>query len=379
MLARIRPTERNTAIPPPAEPPAGGQGRAGDLALEPIDSIESAPHAWAELAERSGNIFSTREWASIWWRHFGHGRRLHVTACRDSDGDLIGILPLYGSSVGPLRTLRFLGQGPADELGPVCDRSEVERVAGVLSAGLRDRQWPWHILIADRLSGACDWGRLLGARTLEREQSPLLRIAGSSWEGFLAARSSNFREQVRRRERKLAREHRIAFRLADSASLERDFEVLVALHGLRWGGGSPAFAGPMKRFHREFASCALDRGWLRLWLLEVNGDPVAAWYGFRFAGSESYYQSGRDPAWDRYRVGFVLLAHTIREAFNDAVGEYRMLRGGESYKDRFATEDRGVETAAVYRGLGKAACAVASLARRTMPYRVRRRLAPLAG
>ena len=106
-----------------------------------------------------------------------------------------------------------------------------------------------------------------------------------------------------------------------------------------------------RSFHREFARCAFERGWLRLWFLEIDGDPVAAWYGFRFGEAESYYQSGRDPAWDRSSVGLVLLAHTIREAMGDGMREYRLLRGGESYKDRFATADPGLQTVARPRGV----------------------------
>ena len=47
--------------------------------------------------------------------------------------------------------------------------------------------------------------------------------------------------------------------------------------------------------------------------------PVAAWYGFRFAGIESYYQSGRDPEWDRHAVGAGILEHSIRQAFADGM------------------------------------------------------------
>ena len=100
-------------------------------------------------------------------------------------------------------------------------------------------------------------------------------------------------------------------------------------------------------FHREFAAVALAAGWLRLWLLDVDGTTVAAWYGLRFGNAESYYQSGRDPRWDAYAVGFVLLAHTIREAVGDGVREYRFLEGDESYKYRFASEDRGLDTVGV--------------------------------
>ncbi len=350
-----------------------------ELTLDPIESLESAPPEWAGLAERSGNVFSTREWAEVWWRHFGADRPLALTACRRAGGEVVGILPLYMSSRRPVRTLRFLGHGPADQLAPVCDPADLEPVTAALRHALRERAWPWDVLLAERLPGGHDWSALLGARTLGRDASPVLATGGKSWDEYLASRSSNFREQVRRRERKLGREHELRYRLADRESLEADFTRLVELHEARWGERSPAFVGPLREFHQDFAAVALERGWLRLWSLEVDGRTVAAWHGFRFGGFESYYQSGRDPAWDRYRVGFVLLTHTMREAFDDGMREYRMLRGAEAYKDRFATEDKGLETVAVSRGVGRAAYAIGSAARRTMPARVRRRLARLAG
>ena len=124
------------------------------------------------------------------------------------------------------------------------------------------------------------------------------------------------------------------------------------LHARRWGPTeSDAFTGRRRAFHHEWAACALENGWLRLWVLEADGAAVAAWYGFRYAQTESFYQSGRDPAWGSRSVGFVLLAHTIREAANDGMREYRFLRGGEAYKDRFADGDAPVET--VLMGAGR--------------------------
>src|SRR5207244_3847263 len=156
-------------------------------------------------------------------------------------------------------------------------------------------------------------------------------VRGRRFDEYRAGRSRNFREQVRRRERKLSRDHDLRFRLTDNPQrLEEDLSSLIRLHEARWRGeGAGAFAGPFEAFHRDFAARALERGWLRLWTMEVDGSPAAAWYGVRFGGAESYYQGGRDPALDDLSPGFVLLAHTIRAAFDDGVREYRFLLGDE--------------------------------------------------
>jgi CelD/BcsL family acetyltransferase involved in cellulose biosynthesis len=96
----------------------------------------------------------------------------------------------------------------------------------------------------------------------------------------------------------------------------------------------------VREFHREFTREAQGRGWLRLYLLEVDAAPVAGWYGWRLGNRFSYYQAGFDPAWGRYSVGFLLLAETVREAIAEGASEYDLLLGDEPFKARFATGRR---------------------------------------
>ena len=159
----------------------------------------------------------------------------------------------------------------------------------------------WHVNAhrvhrAEDLAGDADWPVLLGGRSLRREESPTLRFSGSDGDELLRSKSSNFREQVRRRERSRSASGEASFRLAgDPERLDQDIDSLFALHRARWAGERTTFGGSAS-FHRAFARRALERGWLRLWFLEVDGKPRAATYGFRFGDVESYYQGGRNPA-----------------------------------------------------------------------------------
>ena len=271
----------------------------------------------------------------------------------------MAILPLYLARERPLRIIRFVGHGQGDHLTPICEPADREAAASAFREALDGEAFD--LFIGDKMPPVADWQTLLGGRMLRRTGSPVLRFEGQSWEELLAGRSANFREQVRRRERKLAREHDLNFRFCDDPErLDEDLGVLFRLHLARWGDTGAWFSPAAEAFHREFAALALERGWLRLWLLELNGRPAAAWYGFRFAGAELYYQAGRDPEWERGSVGFVLLAHSIRAAAEDKVDEYRFLEGSEGYKYRFATEDQGLETLAIPRGVrGRVAVAAA--------------------
>ena len=304
---------------------------------------------WTRLAESSRNVFATWEWAATWWEHYGGDATPAFRACLRPDGEAFAILPLYLARRGPVRLMRFIGHGPGDVLGPVCAVDDEPAAGQALHAVLTRRPRRRLVFLAERLPpGAV--GQAIGGTVIQRESNPYLEIAGASWDEFLAGRSRNLRQQVRRRARKLEAEHAVQFRLCDETErLDEDFDTLARLHAARWGHAG-AFAGARARFHRDFARRALDAGWLRLWVMEADDRPVAAWYGFRFAGVESFYQSGRDPAWERLNVGFVLLAHTIRAAFDDGMERYSFLRGDEPYKDRFSSSDRGLETRAVANG-----------------------------
>ncbi len=324
--------------------------------LEAIQSPETLSDRWTELARESGNIFATWEWASTWLNHRRRKKPLLIFAKRDAEG-VKSIFPLYLWMDRPLRVGRFLGHGPADQLGPIGARGDVTSAAAALT-GVADAA-DLDLLLVELLPGDEVWGPALSGSTLVHESSPTSSLEGG-WDGYLSRRSANFRQQVRRRERNLMRRYKLRYRLANEETLHTDLGLLFSLHNARWSASRSAFER-WQAFHRDFASVALERGWLRIWFLELDGSPAAAWYGYRFGGVESYYQSGRDPAHNDDSVGFVLLAHSIRAAAEDGIREYRFLRGDETYKRRFADSDEGLETVAVARGVrGKIAAGTAA-------------------
>jgi CelD/BcsL family acetyltransferase involved in cellulose biosynthesis len=262
--------------------------------------------------------------------------------------------------------IRFLGHDQGDQLGPICAPEDLPRACQALRTALRTSRWAWDLFLGETVPGDAGLRQAIGGERLRREGSPVVRFGVSTWEELLARWSPNFRSQVRSRERRLAREGELRFRLSDGPEqLADDLDLLFRLHGARWGGQVTRFARS-RTFHRAFSKIGQEHGWIRLWFLELDGRPVAGWYGFRFQGVESYYQAGRDPTALHGSVGFVLLAQTVRSALEDGMREYRFLRGGEEYKYRFASDDVGLETVILARGTrGRAAMAVGLAAGRS--------------
>lgn len=325
------------------------RARPAERPLEPLGTLAELREEWSKLAEEAGNIFSTWEFVSTWWRHFGGRADLRLLGRRDGDGRLAAIAPLYRSTLRGVRTLRLLGHGVADQLDLICAEAERAPMARSLRRHLREAS-DWDVCLLERLPAETGWDAMLETRVIRRQPSPVLHVRGRSWEQVLGSLSSNHRQQVRRRESKLIRERGLRYRLAsDPERLDEDLDRLFALHDARWGSRSSGFSTRWQLFHREFARIALERGWLRLWFAEVSGDIAAAWYGFRFGNSEWYYQAGRDRRFGEHSIGGVLLAHSIRSSVEDGVDSYRFLLGDEPYKIRFSVADSPVDTQALAR------------------------------
>jgi len=331
-----------------------GPRRRPPLRLELLPDFDAAGEAWDDLAAASGNFFATREWLSTWYRHYGSGEPLLV-ACRANGDRIAAILPLEVTTVHGARILRFLGHGPSDQMGPICERADVGTAARGLRRLLMRPPRRFHLFVGRHLSGADDWDSLLGASRLREVANPVLPLRGATWDELLGTFSSKLRKEIRYDVRRLERDHVVEYRRTeDAASLEGDLDELFRLHAAQWVDRS-YFLGH-QAFHREFAAIAQARGWLRLWIVEADGRPVAAKYNFRFGDAELSYQAGRDPDWRGPSLGLVNVANAMRASFEEGVREYRFLRGSERYKFRFPVTDAGLHTVALGHGaLGRTA------------------------
>lgn len=349
---------------------------ASEVAIRVGTNLEAVREPWQRLAGHSENVFSTWEWARAWRRHIGADKALRIVEGRRPGDDApFALVPLYLDRTWPVRLVRFVGSGVADQLGPVCDARDRQAASNLTGVQVRGVLNGAGVFVGERLLGENPWASEMDATLVRQASSPVLMIDGHDFEGFLASRSRNFRSQSRRYERALARDHKLVYRLTrEPGELESDMRTLIDLHCTRWGAQSTAFAGPRRAFHLDFARQALQCGWLRLWTMELDDVPVAAWYGFRYSGIESFFQSGRLPRLERMHLGTVLLCHTIRCACEDGMREYRFGLGGERYKGRFTEQDPGLSTVAIGTGARGTAALTAVRGYPRLPEKVRSRM-----
>jgi CelD/BcsL family acetyltransferase involved in cellulose biosynthesis len=363
----------------------------GNTETEP-DRIRELEPEWRRLAVSRGNAFLTPEWYRCWLEQYGEDAIPLLSELRDDGGALRGLLPLAISRSGRPRVCRIAGANLGDHFHPVCEPGDEAAVAAAAGEAMAASEEPWSVIGLDHADVERPWVEALrkgvGARlaTFSRRSSSLPRIdltRYDDWDGYLAGLSRNLRGQVRNHERRLGRDHRVELRqTADERELEDDLATFFDLHLRRWvGRGGSSLAGETAQaFHKSFAAAALERGWLRLLILNVDGTPIAAGYGWRLGGRYFVYNVGFDQDWGKYSPGSILWAMMIRSALEEGAAEFDFGLGDEPYKLRFADGAREVLEVTLSRAFPHPAAFVTAAdhgmrrAGRAIPPSVRKRL-----
>lgn len=323
------------------------------------DALRLVPH-WDALLESSltCTVFLTREWLTSWWTAYAKDEELALLLCRDADSHVIGVFPLCRSQQklapgGPFRVLRLIGDGTydSDNLSIIVQRGFESAAIRAWLDWLEANRSEWEILEMNTLPAESPVSteifrqiRSRGWHCLEEERPHAFLPLPADWSAYLKSLSGNMRTSIETRTRKLEKQHRVTFRRCETLEeLPLALEVLFRLHQKRWE--SLGESGAMKKQGRpalfaEVAAKTLARGWLDFWILEADGQIVAAEFGFRYGDTESFLQGGFDPAWSAKSVGLVLKARILRQLIESGAHFYDFLGGGEEYKLRWGAELR---------------------------------------
>lgn len=334
----------------------------GSIQIECIDDVwgfTALRPQWNELLRSSAaeSPFLTWEWLHTWWKHLRGTATLRLLAVR-ANGELIAVAPLRMShgavslfSRSWFSQLEFLGTGPAgsDYLDVIVRRGREAESVRAIARFLRSQKLALRLNHVPNDSLAAQVASQLSAEGWALSIAPdgvcpVIRLTGHTWDSYLATLGSSHRANVRRRLKGLGQRFQMTFERVSTEGQRRDaLAALMTFHTQRFTGrgGSSAFSTPaLRAFHDEVTHRALDRGWLRMFVLRLNGAPVAVMYGFWQNRRFYFYQHGFDQEYQQHSVGLALMALTVRAAIEEGVDEFDMLWGVEPYKWLWAHETR---------------------------------------
>jgi len=282
------------------------------------------------------------------WRHrAAPGAQLRVVAVHEQ-GELVGIAPFVAEPKGGGRTdLRMLG-GAMPRTGPLARRGREWEAAAAVAGALADvrpradvvalESGPvathWPVALSERWPGAVR----PAVRRYYVQDSHVVSLAAGSADAWLAGKSAHFRKRMR----KLRREIEAAggaTRMSTPETLRDDVATFMRLHASRWEGRASeivARAEQLARVYEEAGRAHAADGRFRLYVLELDGEPVAAELLAAAGGEVASINGGWDERHAALGVSNACMLHAIEDAF--ARGDARLDWGpGEQlFKRRFA-------------------------------------------
>jgi CelD/BcsL family acetyltransferase involved in cellulose biosynthesis len=355
---------------------------------EVIDDLTAAAAlapAWDELAQEASLPLCAPGWMLSWWRHMApEGSELRIVAVHDGE-TLVALAPWFAGR-GPRGRVdvRFLGAQISDRVDVLCRPGREREAADAIRRAIPSLRPRPDLIAFEAVAASSAWTRLLASGAGGRARLAVYRNSvlpaptvtlpqDGGFEGWMAGRSSNFRSQMRRMRRKLESGGGAVRMLREPAETSAGLAALLALHRERWSGRGES--GLERRGVPELlagAATALGPDRLRLWVAEIDGEPISVQL-FIAAGTEIKYWNG---GWAEAHAALKPSMLTILAAIEDAIarGERRMDLGvgTHEYKLRFADGEDAITWGGLIARNRRWAATRAELAPVVLRYRAKR-------
>jgi CelD/BcsL family acetyltransferase involved in cellulose biosynthesis len=303
---------------------------------------------------RSDTIFLTWEWLEAWWRCFRHEEQLWLLLVKDARGILVGIAPLRltverGIGRVPIKCLRFIGDRLAgsEYLDFIIQKGLEETVLRAIFQYLHKQHRSWDLLRLHLVPASSptipfltSWAEK-ARQSLRKESIVCASIPlPNNWDSYLKTLRPRFRTSLRSKARNLNNNHQVTvLQPKDAGQLPAHLDAMFKLHQARWAeAGKPgSFALEHKRnFYQLIAQRFCVQGWLRFYLLMIDGELLAAQFGFAYNKVLFHLQEGTSLANPAWSVGNVLRAHVIKQIIDEGFTEYDFLGGVTFHKENWS-------------------------------------------
>jgi CelD/BcsL family acetyltransferase involved in cellulose biosynthesis len=334
---------------PPASPAAMG---CRVIEVNDIDDLAGYRLAWDALLAQSphSNYFQTLDWLTTYWRHNHADARLRVLAVQ-VHGKTIGFLPLVerkeASRVGTVCSLTYPLHDWGSFYGPIGPNVTATLLAGLGHIRRTPRSWDLLDLrwIDEDLADRGRTHRALAANgfpsteSVYRQTAEIDLASMGSWDHYWASRSTKWRTNVRRNEKRLAElgsiEH-VRYRPTGAACDDGDprwdlYDHCERIAARSWQGesttGTTLSHASIREQLRDQHQTAAKAGGVDLNLLYVDRQPVAFNYCYHYSGQVYGLRMGFDRSSPAEGAGSVLLYRMIQDSF--ARGDRRFDLGAD--------------------------------------------------
>lgn len=319
-------------------------------------AFQALEGGWKALFQQFGgwNVFLSWQWFHPWWTTFGPGNDLQILALSSEDR-LVGVVPMMvETDETGHRQLALIGSDRTTDYGDLlADPDFLEPMCEALADFVLEGFGRWERVELRSVRGSSPLlGRFreaaerrgLAARAAATGTCPVARLA-PTWEEYLAGLSKSNRHELRRKIRRSQAAGPQGFRfLTTPEEVAAGLDSFFRLHRASRVDKAAFLDERMAAFFRRVGQSFAAEGWMRLNLMEVNGQDVAASVAFSRGDRVLLYNSGLDPEYRVHSVGIALHAADIQQAVSQGKEWYDFLRGNEPYKYDLGGRDNPIYT-----------------------------------
>ena len=329
--------------------------------INQIEELSSYRLVWNSLFPRTRNatFFQTIDWLETYWKHYGEDQKLRVLIVYCDENTPVGILPLCVRKdkykLGTLRVLTYPLHNWGTFFGPIGPNPTATLLTGLQHIQQTERNWD----VCDLrwiATDQTDFGRTSRAMN-QVGMKPKKKIWATTavidercgWEDYFASRTSKWRNNYRRNEKRLAKQGEVEFiRYRPQGGFEDAQDVRMDLYddclevaGNSWQStskdGTTLTHSSTNEFLIDAHQLAVKLGMLDLSLLKVSGKPAAFAYNYHCNGNVFGLRTGFDSDFMSCGIGNVLQVRTIQASFESGDVRFDLGPGSLEYKRHLST------------------------------------------
>lgn len=327
--------------------------------IRDIHELELLEPEWNNVLKKSSRpeIFLTYEWLTTWWKCLGKkGRELFVLVVRHGDR-IIGIAPFMevrDTFFGlPIRKIEFIsmmkyGDSPSNcsgSLDMIIAEQHNEVISMVMSY-LAHHDKRWNLIRLNPIPHNSQTLSLLKEKaqshgyTFRQDtiyDNCVIHVK-TDWQGYVDQLSHEFRKNLKRQDRRLQDEGLICYKkLRTSDEIENIFPEILRIEkqSWKWGVGISINSAAFEDFYHLFAQQASKKGWLFLWMLQLDGKNIAYDYITEFEGNLDVLKGSYSALYARFSPGNLLTWKEIEQSFQNGTKRIGLFWGDSAYKLRW--------------------------------------------
>ncbi len=333
------------------------------IVAEKVDFFDGGTRSIClDVATETGDVGNTYEWQTCLWKaHYPNSSPLSYLFKETGAGPL-GIVALYteperilGVSVKKAKLLSGIYSTRGGAPLRYVNEEVVERLFEVIGS-----HFDWHVFdvcvekSSEFASSAVEFSSKYAGKfaVLPYESAPFLELSGNT-DDFLASKSRNFRSNLRRKEKRLAKAGDLQVQVVTRpGEVDKALAAIMAIENDSWKfqeGTAITSTPAVERFYRTLAKEMACRGWLRLYVMTLDGNPVAYDYGLLFEGCYSMLKTSYREQCKYLSPGVVLRWFVVRDLFEVGCKEHDFMWGMEPYKIQWSTGIREYSRLRFYR------------------------------